>query len=164
MGESPILTSNGKRDYYEVLGVARGASDQEIKSAYRKLALQFHPDRNPNNPDAEEKFKECSEAYAILADAEKRSLYDRFGHAGVGGASSAAGGFDPSVFQDFNDIFGEFFGFNDLFGGGGRGGRRSRAQRGADLREDITIEFEEAVFGAEKTITYRRHELCTSCN
>lgn len=151
-----------KRDYYEILGVQRGASDQEIKSAYRKLAMQFHPDRNPNNPDAEEKFKECSEAYAVLADAEKRGLYDRFGHAGVGGPTAGAG-FDPSVFRDFNDIFGEFFGFNDLFGGAGRGGRRSRAQRGADLREDITIEFEEAVFGAEKVISYRRYELCDSC-
>src|SRR5947208_6890886 len=98
MGESPILTSNGKRDYYEVLGVARGATDQEIKSAYRKLAMQYHPDRNPNNPEAEEKFKECSEAYAILADGEKRSVYDRFGHAGLGG-SAGGGGFDPSSFQ-----------------------------------------------------------------
>src|SRR5947209_17179063 len=139
MGESPILTSNGKRDYYEVLGVARGASDQEIKSAYRKLALQYHPDRNPNNPDAEEKFKECSEAYAVLADSEKREMYNRFGHAAVGGAG-AGGGFDPTVFHDFSDIFGEFFGFGDLFGAGGRsGGRRNRAQRGADLREAITI-------------------------
>lgn len=150
-----------KRDYYEILGVQRGASDQEIKSAYRKLALQYHPDRNPNNPDAEEKFKECSEAYAVLADAEKRGLYDRFGHAGVGGAGAGAG-FDPTVFQDFGDIFGEFFGFGDLFGQG-RGGRRSRAQRGADLREDITLEFEEAVFGAEKKIAYRRNETCDTC-
>jgi molecular chaperone DnaJ len=155
------LPSNVKRDYYEVLGVQRGANDQEIKSAYRKLALQYHPDRNPNNPDAEEKFKEASEAYAILADAEKRGMYDRFGHAGVGGVA-AGGGFDATVFQDFSDIFGEFFGFGDLFGGG-RGGRRTRAQRGADLREDITIEFEEAVFGVEKKITYRKHEICDSC-
>ena len=151
-----------KRDYYEILGVHRGASEQEIKSAYRKLALQYHPDRNPNNPDAEEKFKECSEAYAILADVEKRGLYDRFGHAGVGGAAGSGAGFDPTVFQDFSDIFGEFFGFGDLFGGG-RGGRRTRAQRGADLREDLTIDFEEAVFGAEKKITYRRHEICDVC-
>src|SRR6202023_1404061 len=108
-GSRTILASNVKRDYYEVLGVTRGASEQEIKSAYRKLALQFHPDRNPNNPDAEEKFKEASEAYAILADGEKRSMYDRFGHAGVG-ATAGGGGFDASVFQDFGDIFGEFFG------------------------------------------------------
>ena len=150
-----------KRDYYEVLGVQRGATDQEIKSAYRRLALQFHPDRNPNNPDAEEKFKEASEAYAVLADAEKREMYNRFGHAGIGAAGGSAG-FDPTVFQDFSDIFGEFFGFGDLFGGG-RSGRRTRAQRGADLREDITIEFEEAVFGAEKQITYRKHEICEAC-
>ena len=141
----------------------RGASEQEIKSAYRKLALQYHPDRNPNNPDAEEKFKECSEAYAVLADTEKRGLYDRFGHAGVGSAAGAGAGIDPTIFQDFNDIFGEFFGFGDLFGGGGRSGRRTRAQRGADLREDITIEFEEAVFGTERKVTYRKHELCEIC-
>jgi len=151
-----------KRDYYEVLGVQRGASEQEIKSAYRKLALQYHPDRNPDNPGAEEKFKECSEAYAILADTEKRSMYDRYGHAGVGNAGAGAG-FDPTVFQDFSDIFGEFFGFGDLFGGGRTGRGRSRVQRGADLREDITIEFEEAVFGAEKKVSYRRHELCDTC-
>lgn len=149
-----------KRDYYEILGVQRAASDQEIKSAYRKLALQHHPDRNPNKPDAEEKFKEASEAYAVLADSEKRGMYDRFGHAGLGG-SGGGGGFDASV-QDFNDIFGEFFGFSDIFGGGG-GRRRTRAQRGADLREDITIEFEEAAFGTETKVTYRRHESCESC-
>jgi molecular chaperone DnaJ len=157
------LQSNAKRDYYEILGVQRGASEQEIKSAYRKLALQYHPDRNPNNPDAEERFKECSEAYAILADNEKRGLYDRFGHAGVGTTPGGGAGFDASVFQDFHDIFGEFFGFGDLFGAGRSGGRRTRAQRGADLREDITIEFEEAVFGTEKKITYRKHELCETC-
>jgi len=159
-GSEKILASNVKRDYYEVLGVTREATEVEIKSAYRKLAMQYHPDRNPNNPDAEEKFKECSEAYAILADGEKRAAYDRFGHAGIGGG---AGGFDPSNFQDLSDIFGDFFGFSDLFGGG-RGGRRSRAQRGADLREDINLEFEEAVFGTEKNVTVRRHETCEDCH
>jgi len=149
-----------KRDYYEVLGIPRGASDQEIKSAYRKLALQYHPDRNPNNPDAEEKFKECSEAYAILADGEKRALYDRYGHAGIGGGAGA--GFDATVFQDFGDIFGEFFGFGDIFGGGSSR-RRDRAQRGADLREDITLAFEEAVFGTETKVNVRRHESCETC-
>ncbi|MBZ5721559.1 MAG: molecular chaperone DnaJ [Acidobacteriia bacterium] len=155
-----MLTSNGKRDYYEVLGVARDASEQELKSAYRKLALQFHPDRNPNNPDAEEKFKEASEAYAVLADGEKRSLYDRFGHSGVSSAGGAAG-FDASAFQDLGDIFGDLFGFGDMFGGGGR--RRSRTQRGADLREDINLEFEQAVFGTETKVTVRRHETCEDC-
>ena len=144
-----------------MLGVGRTATEVELKSAYRKLALQFHPDRNPNNPDAEEKFKEVSEAYAILADSEKRSVYDRYGHAGLGSAGQGVG-FDSSVFQDFNDIFGEFFGFGDLFGGGG-GRRRSRVQRGADLREDLTLEFEEAFFGTETQVTVRRHEACEDC-
>ncbi|HXY51934.1 MAG TPA: molecular chaperone DnaJ [Terriglobales bacterium] len=157
-----MLTGNGKRDYYEVLGVSRTAAEQEIKSAYRKLALQYHPDRNPNNPDAEERFKEASEAYAVLSDSEKRSMYDRFGHAGVG-ASGAGVGFDPSSFQDLTDIFGEFFGIGDMFGTGG-GRRRSRAQRGADLREDVTLEFEEAVFGTETEVTVRRHEVCEDCS
>jgi molecular chaperone DnaJ len=145
-----------------VLGVARSASDQEIKSAYRKLALQYHPDRNPNNPDAEEKFKEASEAYAVLADSEKRSVYDRYGHAGVSGVGGG-GGFDATVFQDFSDIFGDLFGFGDIFGGSG-GRRRTRAQRGADLREDITLEFEEAVFGTETKVTVRRNETCETCH
>ncbi len=144
-----------------MLGVTRTATDIEIKSAYRKLAMTYHPDRNPNNPDAEEKFKEITEAYAILADSEKRSLYDRFGHAGVGGASAGSGGFDPAIFQDFGDIFGDIFGFGDLFGQGGR--RRSRAQRGADLREDLQLDFEEAVFGTEKQVSVRRHEACDAC-
>jgi molecular chaperone DnaJ len=153
-----ILTSNGKRDYYEVLGVARAATDQEIKSAYRKLALQFHPDRNPNNPDAEEKFKECSEAYAVLADGDKRAAYDRYGHAGLGGAGGGQG-FDAT---DLGDIFGDFFGLGEIFGGG-QTRKRSRTQRGADLREDINLEFEEAVFGTETKVTVRRHESCEEC-
>jgi molecular chaperone DnaJ len=146
-----------------VLGVSRTVTEIELKSAYRKLALQYHPDRNPNNPDAEEKFKEVSEAYAILADSEKRAVYDRFGHAGLGGAASQSAGFDPTVFQDFSDIFGEFFGFGDIFGGGG-GRRRNRVQRGADLREDLTLEFEEAYFGTESKVTVRRHEACEECH
>jgi len=156
------LTTNTKRDYYEVLGVSRTVTEVELKSAYRKLALQYHPDRNPNNPDAEEKFKEVSEAYAVLADSEKRAVYDRFGHAGLGGAGQAAG-FDPTIFQDFSDIFGEFFGFGDIFGTGG-GRRRSRVQRGADLREDLTLEFEQAFFGTEAKVTLRRHEACEECH
>src|SRR5712691_6331232 len=119
------MANNGKRDYYEVLGVTRTATEVEIKSAYRKLAMTYHPDRNPNNPDAEEKFKELTEAYAILADSEKRSLYDRFGHAGVKSAAGGGAGFDPSVFQefgDFADILGNMFGFGDLFGNARRRG------------------------------------------
>lgn len=152
-----------KRDYYEVLGVSRTAAEQEIKSAYRKLALQYHPDRNPDNPEAEERFKECSEAYAVLADTEKRARYDRFGHAGVNGGSQGFGGFDATVFNDFHDIFGDLFGFGDMFGAQGGGRRRSRAQRGADLREDLTLEFEDAVFGVTKQVQVRRHEECDNC-
>ncbi len=103
-----------------MLGVSRTANDQEIKSAYRKLALQHHPDRNPDNPGAEERFKECSEAYAILADSEKRARYDRFGHAGVSSGPGGNGGFDTTVFTDFHDIFGDLFNFGDMFGGQGR--------------------------------------------
>jgi len=141
--------------------VSRTASDQEIKSAYRKLAMQYHPDRNPGNPEAEEQFKECSEAYAVLADAEKRARYDRFGHAGVSG--NGGPGFDPSTFVDFQDIFGDLFGFGDIFGGT-RSGRRSRAQRGADIREDVTLQFEEAVFGVTKQVQVRRLEECENCH
>jgi molecular chaperone DnaJ len=145
-----------------VLGVTRTCTEQELKSAYRKLALQFHPDRNPNNPDAEDRFKEVSEAYTILADSEKRAVYDRFGHSGLGGGSQG-GGFDSSGFQDLSDIFGEFFGFGDAFGGGGGGRRRSRVQRGADLREDLSLEFEQAFFGTETKVAVRRHEACEEC-
>src|SRR5437764_14009151 len=111
------LASNGKRDYYEVLGVERSANEQEIKSSYRKLAMQYHPDRNPDDAGAEEKFKEASEAYSVLIDGEKRARYDRFGHAGVGNGN--VGGFDPTIFQDFGDIPADLFAFGDIFGGGG---------------------------------------------
>jgi molecular chaperone DnaJ len=152
---------NGKRDYYDILGVARGASEQEIKSAYRKLALQYHPDRNPGNSEAEEKFKEAAEAYSVLSDAQKRANYDRFGHAGVGSAAGAGfGGFDPNVFADFSDILGDIFGFGDLFGSR-RGGR---VQRGADLRYDLELTFEEAAFGTTKKIIVPRHEACSECS
>jgi molecular chaperone DnaJ len=146
-----------------VLGVGRTATDVEIKSAYRKLALQFHPDRNPDNPDAEERFKEASEAYSVLADADKRAAYDRFGHAAVSGAGAGPAGFDPTIFQDFTDIFGEIFGFGDMFGGGG-GRSRTRAQRGGDMREDMDLEFDEAVFGVKKTVKIRRREICETCS
>jgi molecular chaperone DnaJ len=150
-----------KRDYYDVLGVDRNATDQEIKSAYRKLALENHPDRNPGKREAEERFKEAAEAYAVLADAEKRSAYDRFGHAAVGGAG--AGGFDPTIFADFGDIFGglgDFFGFGDAFGAGRR---RAGPHRGSDLRYDLEIEFEESARGAETTILVPREEKCDTC-
>lgn len=152
---------NGKRDYYEVLGVSRDAADPEIKSAYRKMALQYHPDRNPGNKQAEEKFKEAAEAYSVLSDAQKRAQYDRFGHAGLG--TVAGGGFDPNVFSDFSDILGDIFGFGDLFGGGGRRSA-NRAQRGADLRYDIELSFEDAAFGASSKIKVPRHDTCSACN
>ena len=121
------------------------------------MAMQFHPDRNPGDPTAEEKFKECSEAYAVLSDPQKRANYDRFGHAGVNGMGGGGfGGFDVGTI-DFAEIFGDLFGFGDAFGGGG-GRRRSRAQRGGDLREDLTIEFEDAVFGCEREVGFRRRE------
>ena len=151
-----------KRDYYEILGVSRTASDSDIKSAYRKLAMKYHPDRNPGDQTTEEKFKEAAEAYAILADPDKRSAYDRFGHAGVTSAAGGAG-FDPSVFQefgDFADILGNMFGFGDLFGGGRR---RGGPQRGADLRYDLEIPFEEAARGVETTIQIPRQENCDTC-
>ena len=150
-----------KRDYYEILAVAREASEQQIKSAYRKLALKYHPDRNPGDRQAEERFKEAAEAYAVLADRDKRSLYDRFGHAGVSGAG--AGGFDPTVFADFSDIFaglGDMFGFGDIFGGRRR---RNGPQRGADLRYDLEISFDESFSGAETAIQIPREETCETC-
>ena len=157
-----------KIDYYELLTVSRDASDQELKTAYRKLAMQYHPDRNPNNPEAEEKFKACSEAYSVLSDPEKRAAYDRYGHAafnggGGGGNPFAGGGFNGTVNgQDLGDIFGDLFG--EMFNMGGQGGRKaSRVQRGRDLRYDLTLEFEEAVFGVEKEITIRRSETCVDC-
>ncbi len=151
-----------KRDYYEVLGVPRSAAGEEIKSAYRKAALKWHPDRNPaNKPQAEERFREATEAYSVLSDAQKRAAYDRFGHAGVTGV-----GFEPgmshTIFEEFQDIFGDFFGFEDIFGGGRRG--RARTQRGADLRYDMTLTFEEAAAGVQTKIKVPRMEFCEACN
>ena len=147
------------RDYYEVLGVSKSADDAAIKSAYRKLALKYHPDRNPDDATAEEKFKEAAEAYAVLADPEKRLRYDRFGHAGVGAGAQGGPGFDPTVFADFGDILG---GLGDLFGFGG-GGRRGGVRRGADLRYDLEISFEEAATGTETTLQIPREEKCDNC-
>ncbi len=146
-----------KRDYYEVLGVNRDADEQAVKSAYRKLALEHHPDRNPNNQDSEERFKEAAEAYSVLSDPQKRSAYDRFGHQGVQGAA----GFDGAGFTDLSDILGDFFGLGDMFGAGGR--RRSGPQRGDDLRYDLEIEFEQAVFGMAAEIQAPRLEPCKHC-
>lgn len=150
-----------KIDFYEVLNVSRDASDQELKTAYRKLAMQYHPDRNPDDPTAEEKFKECSEAYQVLSDPEKRAAYDRYGHAAFSGGGPGGNPFAGGA-QDISDIFGDLFG--EMFNMGGGGGRKaSRVQRGRDLRYDLTLEFEEAVFGKEKEITIRRMETCSDC-
>lgn len=145
-----------KRDYYEVLGVSRTADTGVIKTEYRKLAVRFHPDRNPDDREAEERFKEASEAYAVLSDGEKRARYDRFGHEGLRGGGF--GGFDPSTFGDFADILGDLFGFG---GGRRRGGRVP--SRGADLRYDLSLTFEEAAFGTEKTLEIPRLERCSAC-
>lgn len=150
-----------KRDYYEVLGVGREAGEADVKAAYRKLARQFHPDHHPDDPTAEDKFKEASEAYSVLSDPQKRAAYDRFGHAGLQGAGGG-GGFNPEAFADFSDILGDFFGFGDLFGGGG-GRRRNRAQRGEDVRYDLEITFEDAVFGMNAEIQVPRMEPCEHC-
>jgi molecular chaperone DnaJ len=150
-----------RADYYEVLGVERGASEAELKSAYRKLALKYHPDRNQGSKDAEERFKAAAEAYAVLSDPQKRAAYDRYGHAGLGAQGGA--GFDPSVFVGFEDILGglgDAFGFGDLFGGGRR---RGGPQQGAHLRYDLEISFEEAASGAETSIQFPRAEACDTC-
>ncbi|MBV8199438.1 MAG: molecular chaperone DnaJ [Acidobacteria bacterium] len=145
-----------KRDYYEVLGVGKAVGAAELKSAYRKLAIKYHPDRNPGDAEAEERFKEASEAYEVLSDGDKRARYDRYGHQGVAGVGS--GGFDPTIFADFSDILGDLFGF----GGGRRGG--GGVMRGADLRYDLTLTFEEAVFGTDMTLRIPRLETCPRCS
>ncbi len=158
------MPKGNQRDYYEVLGVTRTAAVDEIKSAYRKAALKWHPDRSPENKsEAEVKFRECTEAYSVLSDTQKRQIYDTYGHAGL--SSSGAGqGFDRTVFQDFHDIFGDFFGFEDLFGGSGGRRGRSRAQRGSDLRYDMSLTFEEASAGVTTKIKLPRQEYCEACN
>ena len=155
-----------KRDYYEVLGVDRNADDAALKKAYRVLAKKYHPDMNPGDKEAEKKFKEASEAYAVLSDAEKRRQYDQFGHAafegGAGGAGGGFGGFDFNG-ADFGDIFGDIFG--DLFGGGRRGGRAGNGpMQGANIRKGVRITFEEAVFGCEKELEVVIKDPCTTCN
>src|SRR5580765_3891286 len=152
-----------KRDYYEVLGVARGASEQDLKKSYRRLANQYHPDKNQTDPEAEERFKEAAEAYAVLSNSEQRQRYDRFGHAGV--ASSAAGGaWGAPGFGGIEDILGDLFGFGDVFGATGRGGsRRSSSQRGADLRYDLEITLEQAAEGMTAQLRIPKLETCETC-
>ncbi len=145
-----------KRDYYEVLGVSKGADENEIKRAYRKMAMKYHPDRNADNKDAEEKFKEVNEAYEVLSDPEKRNLYDQFGHAGVNQNQGGAGFEGFSGFSGFEDIFGDLF-------GGGSSRRRNGPRRGADIRVDITLKFKEAAFGTKKDIEFLRTEECSAC-
>ncbi|MEO8430617.1 MAG: molecular chaperone DnaJ [Acidobacteriota bacterium] len=145
-----------KRDYYEILGCSRDAENGVLKSAYRKLALQYHPDRNPNDPEAAEKFKEASEAYAVLSDPDKRSRYDRLGHAGVGSAGAGGFGFDPSAFGDLSDLFGEIFGFA---GGGG-----ARSVAGSDLLYQMEISFRDAAFGVAAPLLISRMERCETCS
>ena len=154
-----------KRDYYEVLGISRGASEDDIKKAYKKLARKYHPDLNPGDKEAEEKFKEVNEAYEVLSDADKKARYDQYGHAGVDpnfGAGGFGGGFDGSFdFGDLGDIFGSFF------GGGFGGGRRTNPnapQRGESIRLSLAISFEEAAFGCEKAVTVERYEECDTCH
>jgi molecular chaperone DnaJ len=155
------MPATRKLDYYEILEVTRGAGEEDLKKAYRRLAVQFHPDRNPGDKRAEEKFKEINEAYQVLSDPEKRARYDRFGHAAFQGAAGAGGfgGFDFSQgFEEvFSDIFGDFFGT-------GRGRSRSRTRRGDDLRYDLEVEFEEAARGTEKVVKFQRLATCESCN
>ena len=149
------MATHTRTDYYELLGVPRNASEQEVKSAYRRLALKHHPDRNPGDKEAEERFKQAAEAYSVLGDPEKRRRYDMYGHAGVGGA----GGFDPTIFADFGDILGDFFGLGDLFGR-----RRGGPRRGSDLRYNLGLSFEEAAFGTETHIQIPRAESCSGCS
>ena len=150
-----------KRDYYEVLGINTDAVPQEIKTAYRRLAIQYHPDKNAGNKQAEDKFKEAAEAYSVLSDPEKRARYDRFGHAGLGSGAGGFQGFDPDIFSDFSDVLGDLFGFGDIFGSSRR---QSQPRRGADLRYDLTIGFEEAVFGVKTKLKIPRQENCKNCN
>lgn len=159
------MASSTEFDYYEFLGVARDASGDQIKSAYRKAALKWHPDRSPENKqEAEENFRRASEAYSVLSDPQKRSVYDRFGHAGLGSRGFESTGFNSTVFEEFQDILGDLFGVEDVFGGRRGSGRRgSRGQRGADLRYDMTLSFEDAASGVSTQVHLTRRENCEAC-
>lgn len=160
-----------KRDYYEILGVSKGAAADEIKKAYRKVAMQFHPDRNPGDKEAEEKFKEAAEAYEVLSDADKKAKYDRYGHAAFGPGTGGFGGGGASnmedIFSQFGDIFGDDL-FGNFFGGGGRGqgggGRRATGQRGSNLRVKIKLTLEEIAKGVTKNIKVKKYVGCNTCN
>ncbi|MGL5692413.1 MAG: DnaJ domain-containing protein, partial [Bacteroidales bacterium] len=158
-----------KRDYYEVLGVSKTATADEIKKAYRKKAIQFHPDKNPGNKEAEEKFKEAAEAYEVLSDVNKRARYDQFGHAGMNGGSASGGGFGggfgggmsmEDIFSQFGDIFGGHFG-GGSFGGFGGGGRARNVNRGSDLRVKVKLSLKDIAHGVEKKIKVKKYVACT---
>src|SRR5256714_170776 len=151
-----------KRDYYEILGLSRGATEAEIKSAYRKLAVRYHPDKNPGDHEAEEKFEEAAEAYSVRAGVDQRARYDRFGHAGVSGAAAGAG-WGAQGFGGIEDILGDLFGFGDMFGGRSASQRRTAAQRGADLRYDLEMTLEEAAAGMTAQLRIPRLEMCDAC-
>jgi molecular chaperone DnaJ len=156
------MSSVTRRDYYEILGVERECDDGVLKTAYRKLAMQYHPDRNPGSHEAEERFKEAAEAYSVLSDPQKRAAYNRFGHQGVPSAAGN-GGFDASGFPDLGDILSDVFGFGDVFGRGGGQQKRSRAQRGEDVRYDLEIAFEDSMRGLSVDIQVPRLEECGRC-
>jgi molecular chaperone DnaJ len=158
------MANGDQQDYYEILGVEREASAEQIKSAYRKAAMKWHPDRNPEKKhEAEENFRAASEAYSVLSDPQKRATYDRYGHAGLGNRGFDATGFNSTIFEEFSDIFGDLFGVETGMGGGRRRGRGSRGQRGADLRYDLSLSFEEAATGVNTKIPITRRENCEAC-